>query len=320
MCVYQKPNRQNSKLRTMQGFTLVELLVVIAIIGILIAMLLPAVQAAREAARRMNCANCLKQQGLALHMYNDTHGSFPDGGSFGPNAGQQDITFSFHASLLPYMEQDVAFKKLDFSAPIGTANNLAVALQLSPIFCCPSYAGDITDSITKNYAGARGNDWKICTYSGVCGARLPGVAINTHMVQTPDPNCRGYFFNGILYPGSKVRLRDISDGTSNTLAIGERSIDLRVWTRGTFYSGTPSSPSTVCIASAKNVIAPINNPDRKYQGVDHGFNSSPFGSYHPGGAHFLFADGSVTFQNEEIDLELYQAICTRDGSETVDKE
>ena len=320
MFTCQKLRQQSSKSQATRGFTLVELLVVIAIIGILIAMLLPAVQAAREAARRMSCANSLKQQGLALHMYNDAHGSFPDGGPFGPNTDQLDITFSFHAHILPYMEQEVAFKKFDLSAPIGTANNLAVALELSPLFCCPSYAGDMTDSITKNYEGDRENDWKICTYSGICGARLSGVALNTHMVQTSNATCRGYYFNGIFYPGSKVQLRDISDGSSNTLAMGERAIDLRVWTRGTFYTGTPTSPSTVCIASAKNVIVPINNPDQSYNGVSHGFNSSPFGSYHPGGAHFLFADGSVTFQNENIDMDAYLALSTRNGAEIVGKE
>ena len=321
MYAYQKQNQRNGKLRAMYGFTLVELLVVIAIIGILIAMLLPAVQAAREAARRMSCANCLKQQGLAMHMYNDAHGSFPDGGPFGSNTGETYTTFSFHALILPYMEQDIAFKKIDFSAPIGTTNNLDVALELSPVFCCPSYSGTMEDAVTRNYDGDKGNDWKVCTYSGICGAAVPGTSISSIMMQVPNALCRGYYFNGIFYPDSEVRLRDISDGASNTFAVGERTIDLRVWTRGTFYTGTPSTPSLVCIASAKNVVSPINNPDgRTYNGVAHGFNGSPFGSYHPGGAHFLLGDGSVTFQADELDLAIYQAMSTRNGAEAVEKD
>ena len=318
-CIVNPGNMVNGKIRR-KAFTLVELLVVIAIIGILIALLLPAVQAAREAARRMSCANNMKQLGLAMQMYHTANGVFPPGGMFGPTEGSDASGFSFHAFMLPYMEQATAYDRLDLSLSIKAPINLEVALQAAPLFICPSYSGGSVDAITPD----PDSEWLVSTYNGVAGAMPQSASGNQDSYMRPfsDSLCREYYINGVFYPYSKTRIRDISDGTSKTLAIGERNNELRVWTRGSFYLGNVLSPSMVCSASAKNVTKPINADPNIW---DFGgsnrtlfFNELYFGSEHPGGAQFVYADGSVHFLNDEISMDTYRSLATRNGGEMVE--
>lgn len=300
------------KKRYLKGFTLVELLVVIAIIGILIALLLPAVQAAREAARRMQCANNLKQMGLAVHLYSDANGKLPPGARSGEtHSGTMHSLFVF---MMPYMEEAAAYGQMDLTLPMTAPQNVQVAESVAPAFICPSFSGDLKTIAT----GADDADDYVTTYSGVTGStveshnfsRLKGEAV-----------CGSYFDDGLFYPESEVRIRDISDGTSSTLAIGERTHSLRSWTRGASYIGTLGDPFKFCIGSAKNVTWPIN-PDE--QVICYGpctvrtctFNDIFYGSHHPGGAQFVFADGSTHFLNDSIDMTIYKALATRNGGET----
>ena len=228
------------------GFTLVELLVVIAIIGILIAMLLPAVQAAREAARRMQCTNNLKQIGVALHLYSGAHGSFPSGTTLGgPSWGK-----SWHLDILSYMEGvDLAETLLEerVSASSDTAALAEVAI---PFFICPSDGQTPIDTYGIKY----GYEWKVTNYLGING---PGR--NGNVVTCASGMCGDYYTDGAMYPNSSVKMRDISDGTSHTLAIGETIQELRLWTKGGSISG-----SEVCLFSSKNIRYPINSSSEDY--------------------------------------------------------
>jgi prepilin-type N-terminal cleavage/methylation domain-containing protein len=195
------------------GFTLVELLVVIAIIGVLVALLLPAVQAAREAARRMSCGNNLHQIGIALHNYHDTHGSFPpaaiwkrqDGAAVPVNGDQRN--YSWQALILPFMEQGPLHAQIDFRRPLwGPTPQLTTdgkplySLTLDN-FRCPSDPGfqqgrNRWDIGYSNYAGTEGYDW---WFRG------------NHPI------------SGMFMLNTATRIRDIVDGTSNTIAVGEAS-------------------------------------------------------------------------------------------------
>ena len=299
-------------MKSKHGFTLVELLVVIAIIGILIALLLPAVQAAREAARRMQCANNLKQLGLALQMYSDSHNKLPPGGQIGET--HSGTMYSFLVLLLPYMEQNDVYEAFDLTKPMTDPASVEVAKNIGPILLCPSYSGDLGTS------SADVADGTVATYCGVMGAvkrnhgydALKGEAV-----------CGSYYDDGVLYPGSTVRIRDITDGTSNTLAIGERIYNLRIWTRGASYFGSLTDPSKLCSAMTKNVTWPINSDTQTVcyapcvSGRTCRFNDLFFGSEHPGGAQFAFADGSVHFIEQSITLRVYTQMATRNGGETV---
>lgn len=188
----------NISIRKPRGFTLIELLVVIAIIAILIALLLPAVQQAREAARRTQCKKNLKQLGLGLHNYHDVHRCFP--------FGHEGTTKSFSAfsMLLPYLEQANVYNQIDFNVPVSHANNAVPLLTELPAFRCPSDLANALPAIggATNYFANKG--------AGVLWGHPTG------------PNAIFQPQNGVMYNGSKVRMADITDGSSNTAAMCER--------------------------------------------------------------------------------------------------
>ena len=308
-----------SKLRCgRHGFTLIELLVVIAIIAVLVALLLPAVQQAREAARRTQCKNNLKQMGLALHSYHETMGTFPMGMSGWP--GTLDGTlWGWGTMILPQLDAGPLYNSLAQS-PGGTSPQLnlpalgfnAVMASFSPtnpllqtrlsVYRCPSDSG--SDTVTIPPDGLNGSIQQSTYIYG--RSNYPGVIGATFSLATgllvPD---------GAFGESSSVRLRDFTDGTSNTFLVGERrspGMKNGFYVGGdTVWCGANDDVSPLSdwqgfaihlgICDEPNEInAVISSPPDATNSVAY----SSFGSQHTGGAHFLFADGSVRFISENI--------------------
>jgi prepilin-type N-terminal cleavage/methylation domain-containing protein len=283
-----------------KGFTLIELLVVIAIIGILIALLLPAVQSAREAARCMQCCNKLKQMGLAMHAYVDQHPEYFPPGS--PGSRKHGL-FTY---LLPFMEEEATFDGCNLK---GNTHTDKERYRLLTMYVCPSYAGlPLIENNPLSYKNGA-----LTTYQGVGGVICARGEKITKSIYGDMPD------NGIFGWGFNRNLGQVTDGLSNTLAIGEFVHrdklggqfggfpgNVRGWIMGANQS-TGSYAFKVC-------EHPINSPiDRIAHGV--AFNHLPMGSDHVGGAHFLVADGGVRFFPNAIDLPTYQALCTANAGE-----
>ncbi len=322
-----KTNRQRL------AFTLVELLVVIAIIGILIALLLPAVQAAREAARRMSCSNNLKQIGLGLHNYHDTYKRFPPSATL--PIGATFKSWSVHARLLPFLEQaslqDLIDWNFDYrSQPTVTETRVATYL-------CPSEVNDRLrpDGALSHYP---------LNY---------GINLGTWFVYDPNTGRGG---DGLCYPNGLTNMASVTDGTSNTLAFAE----VKAWNPYLRDGGNPGAPGAPIPSDPSSVAAlggsfrsdsghtewvdgrvhqtgftgtfPPNTPVPYASGgqtYDIDFTSSREGrtvdqltyavvtsrSYHPGGAQVLLTDGSARFVSETVQRDLWRSLATRDGGE-----
>ncbi len=300
-----------------RGFTLVELLVVIAIIGILVALLLPAIQAAREAARRTQCLNNVKQMAIATHNYVATHKVFPYGSI------RDAARLSVHARLLPYLEQQTVYDQIDWSVPYEDEYHQRVNRTLIREFICPSKEA----TTLFYYAGGtfvRGKNTidKPQHYVGVMGAKFGNAyGVNDY----PDPTYPhlgagatdeygGYAQNGILLRNSQIELRRISDGTSNTFLFGEQSWEtngFETWLAGSSISGNNS----MC---TKNMAEPMNTYAYQIPPGEPRINDTSFGSLHTSrGAHFSFADGSGQFISEDAELSVLRALATRDEGEPI---
>ncbi|MCG6155327.1 DUF1559 domain-containing protein [Rubinisphaera margarita] len=280
------------------AFTLIELLVVIAIIAILVALLLPAVQQAREAARRSACKNNLKQFGLALHNYHDTHSVFPPGQIRGRNSSvnlEYGNGFSWGSMLLPYLEQGAIYDQLNFEIGVFEGANKTLIQSLGPIdvALCPSDTErprlrNIHASTTPNYVSSLPN----LSYFGSSGA------FNNWSDSTSTKLSGGFF---TIDPAAPSTMASIKDGTSNTIAIGEASG--AVWGGGSFL-GVQHNTQTIPgadVACCQDwfliyALYPITNQAPAPYGA-----SIRFGSEHDGGAQFLMADGGVRFISENID-------------------
>lgn len=291
-----------------RGFTLVELLVVIAIIGILVALLLPAIQAARETSRKISCSNNLKQIGLALHLYHDTFSRLPAGWRGHDLSGQPhwwgEPGWGWSATLLPYIEQaSVSEDLIDYNLPIShPVNQRARELPLS-IYRCPTDVGEPTFVLQGGglYLGSGGGyqPLRVATgnYVGVFGT------VDLHNVCNGG-NCEG---NGSFFLNRGVRFADILDGLSETLIVGERSSKLAPSTWVGVVTGGEHAP-------ARNVGVGAYPPNSEDSPVHYFHN---FSSFHPAGTNFLLGDGSVRLIVESIDEETYHALCTRAGGETI---
>jgi prepilin-type N-terminal cleavage/methylation domain-containing protein len=297
------------------GFTLVELLVVIAIIGVLVALLLPAVQAAREAARRMSCSNNLKQLSLALHNYEDTHKTLPP-------SGIDSNQMSWVVLLLPYFEQKALYDQFNFNKGAWNALNRITIVQgvrLKAILC-----PDLTtkaDSYSLHPSTPDESTVSALHYYAVLGPNGPTAAgaSQPYLVMGTDQGfglcaIQGAFgqasFNGTNVIPTNNPLRTFTDGTSNTLLLGEMAWPKypywRPWTRG-YY---PDSRGTLLIAG-KNVKNPINSRIYDF------WNDGSFGSLHPNGCMFSRADGSIHFIAQNINMLTYRSLASRDGGESV---
>ncbi|MCG6155326.1 DUF1559 domain-containing protein [Rubinisphaera margarita] len=280
------------------AFTLIELLVVIAIIAILVALLLPAVQQAREAARRSSCKNNLKQIGVALHNYHDTHSVFPPGQLRGyrstPTAGEYGNGAAWSAMLLPFLEQGTIYDAMNWQIGLfeGTNKTLINSLAPVPVFLCPSDSerpvkGSIHASTATNYVSSAPR----MSYFGSSGS------FNNWSDSTSTKLSGGFF---TIDPAPASNMASIKDGTSNTIAVGEASGS--VWTGGSFL-GVQNGTQTIggsdnaCCQDwfLKIALYPITN-----KGPVSTYASWRFGSEHDGGAQFVMADGSVRFISENI--------------------
>ncbi|NLY02813.1 MAG: DUF1559 domain-containing protein [Rhodopirellula sp.] len=296
------------------AFTLVELLVVIAIIGILIAMLLPAVQAAREAARRMSCTNNLKQIGLALHNYHDTHCTLPTGWlGFDPTSGLPDFVgdtgWAWSTRILPFLEQQPLYEGIDMNVPVAATANARARVAVVSSFICPSDVGkdlfELKDAIDEETEGPN-------TITTLAKSNYPGVfgTQDMHAVcETGEPGYNGCQGNGMFYLNRNVGFRDITDGLSNTFMVGER---WSKWIQSTWTGvvrGGWHAPARV-VAVASDEFPP--NSEANVEQQTHNFSS-----FHPAGANFLLCDGHVKMIGETIDVQTYMALCTRGAGEAV---
>ena len=297
------------------GFTLVELLVVIAIIGILVALLLPAVQAAREAARRTECINKLKQIGLAFHNYHDAHNAFPFGGQVtGSGASQKP---GFYADLLPYFEEANIMDQMDMDQSIFDAVNENVIANLAlDLLTCPSDE-PVFDRYSPNKSYVASN-YTAVTGTGRLGQQDPRGSL---------AGCGWFATDGFLVPDKTRKFKHITDGTAQTFAVGERIYELRAWVKGT--QGPQGGSAPACTANTKTIIYGITNnqetlgyyrqdPDRPAGAPEVPFNHLPFGSEHPSGANFLFVDGHVEFMPDDTQPVVLRNLASINGGETRD--
>ena len=286
-----------------RGFSLVELLVVVTIIGLLVALLLPAVQAAREAGRRAQCGNNLKQIGLALHGYHDQWGQLP--------YSDRDVGkwWNWQPRLLPFLEQDVEYQQLNFSDYSYQSDNLQHLKRIHPEFLCPS---DPTRNqlVQEEYASTfASNPLSQTDYAGCIGDYMNATGVGL----TPGYGnaMKAVALRGMMGRwGWSAGFEDVHDGLSNTIMVGECIGSLCICQSFGFQSfATTAHPINYMNASL--LATPATPAAPRWD------ESIGFRSLHPGGATFCMGDGSIHFFNDNLDGATYRALATRDGGEAV---
>mgnify|MGYP003630148042 CR=1 FL=1 len=324
-----------------RGFTLIELLVVIAIIAILIALLLPAVQQAREAARRSTCKNNMKQIGLALHNYNDNFTTFPMGG------GVNSQGANWRVGILPYLDQAPAYQQLNttsgqYWAHTNFSGNAILRTLVVPGYICPSSPHGATNVAQMPTAN---NGSMVMDYVGVAGA-TPDPAGRT-TVCTGDVIASGaYCKNGMMAAYFSQRIRDCTDGSSNTIIIAEQSGNVNGeeasanplggwhgWVNNSL-GATPSN-TVLLIHNANLAAVPSTNgymggmttvrhpPNAFFNSGAHASASNEYkvntvlNSFHVGGIHVLLTDGSVRFISDNINMPTLRQLCVKDDGQVI---
>jgi prepilin-type N-terminal cleavage/methylation domain-containing protein/prepilin-type processing-associated H-X9-DG protein len=317
--------------RRRPGFTLIELLVVIAIIGVLIALLLPAVQAAREAARRAQCTNNLKQIGIALHNYHDINIVFP--------IGRGTNGFSGHSRLLPFLEQKNVYDSINFDLAArpnaaGYDGNQTARATVVSTYLCPS---DAKNQLPTGWAGT---NYRMCDGSAVIAGNVPTDPANPNFSMPPP--------NGMFQSDHSLGFRDASDGSSNTAVFsehikGDYNQNVATERSDTFRPGTyPATPDeavklcnefdwrNLAFQGVSDVGAPwiygyhsttgyyhVAGPNKRSCMFPPGRIATTANSEHPGGVNVLMGDGSVKFIKDTVNIQAWRSMGTRNLGEVV---
>jgi prepilin-type N-terminal cleavage/methylation domain-containing protein/prepilin-type processing-associated H-X9-DG protein len=329
------------------GFTLIELLVVIAIIAVLIALLLPAVQSAREAARRAGCVNNLKQMGLAIHNYESSQGSFPMGtlrkGINYFNCGAT-VGHTWSSFIYPYLEQNAMYNAINYERPYNSfSNQTAFNYKVSSLLCPDDSGAFQFDAALLLVTTTQSS------YAAVAG--LTEVLVYSYRPPTNADRCGALDNEGVFGVNNATRIAAVTDGTSNTVMVGEKSryqnepassnfnfVNVAGWFAGPPWTG-PAAWQDSRITALSYTVPKLNSPPMLNIGVVPNppacmaassplASASPtwvtqctqlgqwgFRSNHPGGANFVFADGSVKFIKETINLGTYRALGTKSFGE-----
>ena len=295
------------------GFTLVELLVVIAIIGILIGMLLPAVQQVREAARRIQCGNNVRQLALGLMNYESAQMELPAGWMTESDDVLDEPGWGWSARILPFVEAGNLYQQIDFDSEIAADHNLDAINQNVPLFTCPSDPADDIIDLDVHIEGEHdhgdddddhededGDDDDHEHDGPILAGRsnYSGVFGSNEIEDSPSDG------NGIFFAGKEMKFGQISDGLSNTMLVGERRNDL-----GTIsWVGVVDSVDEKFARIVGAADHPPNHPDGHFE---------DFRSYHTGGVNVVLGDGSVHFIIDEVNELEFQALATRAGGEVI---
>lgn len=327
-----EPTMKHERQGSRRGFTLIEMLVVIAIIGVLMALILPAVQAVREAARRTQCRNNLKLLGLALHQYHESHATLPPGYLFSgpipatapaskllvppylfdawvpppPAPPPQDPGWNWIAMLLPHLGQSALYRQIDLSLPVSSPVNMDKVIRTLPFVTCPSDSSTGVFTVLRK-DGSAFAEASTTSYTAVFG-KYGLINVN------PDDG------NGAFQRNSRIRSQDFRDGLSQTIVVGERVAAFTqapwagVMTGGTVRTtpGAPVFTSTIeespCMTLARIGSRTLN--DQFSEPYD-------FFSMHGSQVFFLLGDGSVRPIGTGINLEILHSLATRSGGEIV---